>query len=321
MTDVDSRGAGIRGALNTARTARDLIRRGARYLDAAGLGFFHGTNNSLDEAASLVLHALQIGYDQPGEVLDRVLTDVERERAIDLLERRIATRKPAAYLIGEAWFAGLPFLVDERVLVPRSPLAELIEAQFTPWVNPAGVQRILDLCTGSGCIGIACARYFPAASVALTDLSPDALEVAKINVVRHGLGGRVNVLQSDVFSALEDQRYDIIVSNPPYVPRDEMEGLAAEFRHEPALGLLAGDDGLDIVVRILCNAARHLTSSGILVVEVGNTQDILVGRFPDIPFTWLEFAYGGDGVFLLERGQLEQHQAVFEQAASARATD
>ena len=321
MKAADSPAADTRDALLTANTARELIHRGAGYFKAAGLGFYHGTDNALDEAASLVLHVMQIGYEQPDEVLDRAVTRAERARIIDLLDRRVSTRKPAAYLVREAWFAGLPFFVDERVLVPRSPLAELIEAQFTPWVNPDGIRRILDLCTGSGCIGIACARHFQQATVTLTDVSPDALEVARINVDRHGLEDRVTIRQSDVFSALEGQCYDIIVSNPPYVPRNDMNTLAPEFRHEPALGLVAGADGLDIVVRILRDAARHLVGSGILVVEVGNTQECLVERFPDIPFTWLDFAYGGDGVFLLERDRLEQHQAAFELAATVRNTN
>jgi len=309
MKAVDSRPADARDALTTAKTVRDLIRHGAAYLEAAGLGFYHGTDNARDEAASLVLHVLQMGYEQPDAALDREVTRAQQARVIDLLDRRVTTRRPAAYLIREAWFAGLPFFVDERVLVPRSPLAELIESQFTPWVNPVGVHRILDLCTGSGCIGIACAHHFPSATVTLADVSSDALEVARINVARHGLEDRVTIRQSDVFAALEGQCYDIIVSNPPYVPHDEMNALPAEFRHEPALGLVAGAEGLDIVVRILRDAARHLATSGILVVEVGNTQDRLVERFPEIPFTWLDFAYGGDGVFLLEHDRLEAYQA------------
>jgi len=307
-------------ALNTARTARDLIQRGAAYFATSGLGYYHGTDNALDEAAVLVRHALRIGYEQPEAALDGAISDADRARAVALLERRVATRKPAAYLIREAWFAGRTYYVDERVLVPRSPLAETIEDRFLPWVDPDRVQRILDLCTGSGCIGIACAHHFPAARLTLTDVSPDALAVARINVARHGLGDRVSVLQSDVFSALAGRRYDIIVSNPPYVPQAEIAGLVEEFRHEPALGLAAGLEGLDIVVRILRDAARHLTASGILVVEVGNTQDVLAARFPAVPFLWLDFAYGGDGVFLLERTQLEQHLASFEQAAGVPGT-
>lgn len=312
MTAADTR---ARAALNTAQTARELVRHGAAWLDAAGLGFHHGTDNALDEAASLVLHALRIGYDQPDDVLDRELTASERAHAIDLLEQRVATRKPAAYLTREAWFAGLPFYVDERVLVPRSPLAELVEAEFTPWVDPPAVGSVLDLCAGSGCIGIACALYLPQAEVTLADLSDDALAVARINVDRHDLADRVRVVQSDLFAALAGRCYDIIVSNPPYVPRGEFERLGAEFMHEPALGLVAGDDGLDIVVRILREAARHLTARGILVVEVGNTQDALVERFPDVPFLWLDFARGGEGVFLLERDQLLRCQDLFDRAA------
>ncbi|MEZ5540510.1 MAG: 50S ribosomal protein L3 N(5)-glutamine methyltransferase [Pseudomonadota bacterium] len=317
MTASDSNPRGS-DALNTAQTARELIHGGAELFSTAGLGFHHGTDNALDEAAALVLHALQIGYDQPGSALDRPLSGPERSRVIDLLERRVATRAPAAYLIREAWFAGLSFYVDERVLVPRSPLAELIEAQFIPWVEPAAVHRILDLCTGSGCIGIACARYLPQAAVTLSDVSPAALAVARINVARHELAERVDIVESDVFTALAGRRYDVIVSNPPYVPAAELAELDAEFGHEPGLGLAAGADGLDVVVRILRDAAGHLTPAGVLIVEVGATQDILEARFPQVPFMWLDFAYGGDGVFLLERGQLLQHQAVFAEAAVAR---
>lgn len=318
MMTADPRGAAGRDALNTAQTARDLVLAGAAWFEAAGLGFHHGTDNALDEAAVLVLHALQLGFDTPEAELDRVLDAQERARAIALLEARVTTRRPAAYLTGEAWFAGLPFHVDARVLVPRSPLAELVEAEFTPWIDPAGVRRILDLCTGSGCIGIACAVYFPQAEVTLADLSDDALAVARSNVERHGLAKRVRVVRSDVFNSLAGQRYDIIVSNPPYVPRAEFEALGPEFAHEPALGLVAGADGLDIVVRILCDAAGHLEAGGILVVEVGNTQDALAERFPEVPFLWLDFARGGEGVFVLDREQLLLHQTTFDRAAASR---
>lgn len=318
MTSADPRAAAGRDALNTAQTARDLVLAGAAWFEAAGLGFHHGTDNALDEAAALVLHALQIGHDAAEAELDRVPGAQERSRAVELLEARVTTRKPAAYLTRETWFAGLPFYVDERVLVPRSPLAELIEEEFTPWIDPADVRSVLDLCTGSGCIGIACAVYFPQAEVTLSDLSDDALAVARINVERHGLAERVRLVRSDVFASLAGRCFDIIVSNPPYVPREEFEGLAPEFAHEPAFGLVAGEDGLDIVVRILRDAAAHLNAGGILVVEVGNTQDLLVERFPEVPFLWLDFARGGEGVFLLERDQLLQHQAGFDQAAGSR---
>jgi ribosomal protein L3 glutamine methyltransferase len=315
MTHADPRRDDGRDALNTAQTARDLVIAGAAWFEAAGIGFHHGTDNALDEAAALVLHALGLGYDAPESAYDRLLDDAERTRAVDLLKARVATRKPAAYLTRETWFAGLSFYVDERVLVPRSPLAELVEAEFTPWVDPGRVRRILDLCTGSGCIGIACALYLPRAEVTLADLSDEALAVARINVKRHGLEQRIRLVRSDVYDALAGRCYDIIVSNPPYVPRTEFEGLGPEFAHEPALGLVAGADGLDIVVRILRDAADHLGTGGILVVEVGNTRDILVEQFPEVPFLWLDFARGGEGVFLLEREQLLQHQASFERAA------
>jgi ribosomal protein L3 glutamine methyltransferase len=299
----------------SGRTPRELIHWGADQFDRAGLAFEHGTDNALDEAASLVLHVLNIGYDQPDAVLDKAVSEQDRERIVGLLRQRVTTRKPAAYLLNEAWFAGMPFYVDERVLVPRSPIAELVVARFAPWVEPGRVKHILDLCTGSGCIAIACATAFPDARVDATDISAEALEVAGKNVDRHHLGNRVRILASDVFSALEDEVYDIIVSNPPYVPAEEVEQLPGEFHHEPALGLVAGADGLDIVVQILRDAPTYLARDGILVVEVGHTQDILVARFPDVPFLWLDFEFGGTGVFLLDAAQLAAHQATFDRAA------
>ena len=297
---------------------RALIQWGADRFQKAGLAFAHGTDNALDEAASLVMHALQIGYDQPDAVLDEELTEADRRRVVQLLEQRISSRAPAAYLLHEAWFARLPFYVDERVLVPRSPIAELIDAQFMPWVNPEQVGRVLDMCTGSGCIGIACAYAFPDATVDLTDLSSDALDVARKNIRRHHLSARVQALQSDIFSALHGRVYDIIVANPPYVPAEEMQQLAPEFAHEPSLGLLAGRDGLDVVVQILKHAASHLDENGILIVEVGHTEGLLVEQFPDVSFMWLEFEYGGSGVFMLEAAQLEHFQPLFDQVVSQR---
>jgi ribosomal protein L3 glutamine methyltransferase len=235
-----------------------------------------------------------------------------------LLERRVSSRKPAAYLVNEAHFAGLSFYVDERVLVPRSPIAELIEAGFVPWIDPQRVREVLDMCTGSGCIGIACAYAFPDARVDITDLSRDALDVARKNIRRHGLEDRVTPLESNLFAGLTGRRYDIIVSNPPYVPLQEVRELQAEFQHEPALGLIAGTDGLDIVTGILNDAAEYLHDDGILVVEVGHSQVRLVEQFPDVPFLWLEFEYGGEGVFMLESAQLREHQETFRQAAVER---
>ena len=299
-------------------TPRALIQWGADRFDKAGLVFAHGTDNALDEAACLVLHTLQIGYDQPDTVLDKRIGEADRLRVVQLLEQRVSSRKPAAYLLGEAWFAGMPFYVDERVLVPRSPIAELIGAQFMPWVNPQQVSRVLDMCTGSGCIGIACAQAFPDATVDLADLSRDALDVAQENINRHQLNDRAKLVQSDIFSALHGQVYDIIVANPPYVPAEEMQQLAPEFGHEPSMGLQAGSDGLDIIVQILKQAAGHLADNGILVAEVGHTQALLLARYPQVPFMWLDFEQGGSGVFMLDKTQLETYQPLFDQVVSQR---
>ena len=300
------------------KTARALIEWGAGRFERAGLVYGHGTDNALDEAASLVLHSLSIGYDQPDSVLDRPLGESDFVRARALLEQRILTRRPAAYLLDEAWFAGLPFFVDERVLVPRSPLAELIAARFSPWIDPQRVSSIVDIGTGSGCIAIACATAFPQVKVDATDVSRDALDVARVNVARHGLEARVNLLESDLFVALAGKTYDIIVSNPPYVSREEVEQLPEEFRHEPASGLLAGEDGLDIVVRMLVEAANYLASDGILVVEVGYTHEVLQAQYPEVPFMWLDFDNGGTGVFLLEASVLKEFQAIFSQVVKQR---
>jgi ribosomal protein L3 glutamine methyltransferase len=299
-------------------TARDLIREGAALFTRKGLTFAHGTDNAEDEAAALVLHVLGIGYDQPDSVLDQPLTATQRASVQSLLQARATTRKPAAYLVNEAWFAGLPFYVDERVLVPRSPIAELIESGCYPWIDPQRVSRVLDLCTGSGCIAVAAALAFPDAVIDATDISRDALDVARINIQRHGVEGRVNPVESDLFSGLAGRVYDVIVSNPPYVPVQDMALLAAEFRHEPELGLTAGFDGMDIVVRILQDAARHLADAGILVVEVGHYRDILATLFPEVPFMWLDFEYGGEGVFLLDAGQLHACQESFNKAGRRR---
>lgn len=307
--------------MNDAITIRELINWGARQFQAHGLAFGHGTDNALDEAAALVLHALTIGYDQPDSVLDAVPEAQDLERARALLQARVSTRKPAAYLIKQAWFAGLPFYVDERVLVPRSPIAELIQAGFRPWIEPDRVGTVLDLCTGSGCIGIACAHAFPAATVTATDISAAALAVAATNVRQHALDERVRLVEADLFGGLEEARYDIIVSNPPYVPQDEFVGLAAEFHHEPGIGLAAGPDGLDIVARILREAVDFLKPGGILVVEVGYTSELLIQRYPAVPFTWLEFEHGGEGVFLLDYAQLVEHRAQFEVVAVGVATE
>lgn len=285
-------------------TVRDFIRLGVSRFNVAGLCFGHGTDNALDEAGWLVLHALNLPLDMNGPWLDCRLTREERLRVMQILEERVHTRKPAAYLTREAFFMGLSFYVDERVLVPRSPLAEIISQGFAPWIDGERVHRVLDLCTGSGCIGIACAHVFPEARVDLIDVSQDALDVARRNVQRHHMEDRVEVLCSDLFEQFDGRDYDIIVSNPPYVDAADMAVLAPEFRSEPVLGLAAGEDGLDVVMRILARAGEHLADDGILVVEVGNSAPALEARLPDVPFVWLEFEQGGQGVFLLTAMQL-----------------
>jgi ribosomal protein L3 glutamine methyltransferase len=292
-------------------TIQDFIRWGASRFNAAGLFFGHGTDNAIDEATNLVLFALHLPPDLPAMYRDCRLTDAERGAVAELLERRVVERKPAAYLTHRAWFAGLEFHVNEDVLVPRSPMAELVEAGFDPWVDPEQVRRVLDLCTGSGCIGIAAAVHLPDTQVDLADISEGALAVASLNVALHGLGERVRIIQSDLFAELQGERYDVIVSNPPYVSAAELAALPPEYHREPSLGLLAGETGLEVVLRILCEAPRHLEEGGILIVEVGSAALELEQRFPDLPFLGLEFERGGEGVFLINREQLLEFQPLF----------
>jgi ribosomal protein L3 glutamine methyltransferase len=298
------------------QTIRDLVRWGASRFRENGLVFGHGTDNAFDEALVLVGHALHLPVGFPEHYLGARVTAEERAVVLELLNKRVETRKPAAYLTGEAWFAGLPFYVDERVLVPRSPMAEWVERGFTPWLEPDNVERVLDLCTGSGCIAIACAVHFDNAEVDAVDISPDALAVAKSNVERHDLEDWVKLVESDLFDALEPARYQLIISNPPYVSDEEMQALPEEYHHEPVLGLHADKAGLAIVVRILAQAADWLADDGILVVEVGNSQDMLVECFPDVPFMWLDFERGGHGVFLLDASQAREYQGIFRSILS-----
>ena len=289
---------------DSLRTLADFVRWGASAFNRAGLSFAHGTSSAVDEALNLVLHAVGLDHDIPDWLLAGRLTQTEQRAVYDLLRRRVDERKPYAYITNHARFAGLDFYVDERVLVPRSPIAELIEQGFAPWIEPEQVTRVLDLCTGSGCIAIACAHAFPDAEVDATDISSDALAVAAINVERLHVSHQVSLQRADLFEGLAPKRYDIIVSNPPYVDAEDMASLTDEHRHEPALGLAAGDDGLDIVHRILASASDYLEPHGILVVEVGNSRWALEEAYPDVLFTWLEFQRGQAEVFLLRANQL-----------------
>ena len=284
-------------------TVADLIRRGAEQFERAGLAYGHGMDNATDEAAALVFHVLALDHERAAEVYGNHPAAHDVQRVLDAFAERIERRVPAAYLMGRMWFAGLEFEVDERVIVPRSPFAELILDEFRPWVDPARVRRILDIGTGSGCIAIACAKAFPGAKVDAVDVSPHALEVARRNVDRHGVAARVDLLLGDVFEPVPGRRYDLIVANPPYVSDEEMRALPPEYLHEPELALRAGHDGLDVVRRILAGAADHLAPGGVLFVEVGNSDERVQAAFPGLPFLWLEFERGGGGVFMLRGNQ------------------
>jgi len=283
-----------------------LIGSVQRRLARAHVFFGHGTDNARDEAAALVFHVMRLSHAAGAAALRKRPSAKQRARVESLLAQRIEQRVPLAYLTHEAWFAGLRFYVDERVLIPRSPFAELIEHRFAPWINASRVRSVLDLGTGSGCIALAAAKAFPRARVDAVDIDSGALEVAAINRRRLRLTRRVRLIESDHFAALSGESYDIIASNPPYVGTREMRGLPSEYRHEPRLALESGRQGLDSVEIILRRAARHLRPRGLLVVEVGNTERALRRAHPRMPFTWLEFERGGGGVFLLTREQMER---------------
>ncbi len=293
---------------STLETVGDWVRWGCSVLGTKDVFFGHGTDNPADEARALVFAALALDHAVPDYFYASRLTLCERDEVLNLLKRRVQERVPVPYLTGEAWFAGLRFIVDERVLIPRSPLAEMIQTGFEPWLPVAEPARILDLCTGSGCIAIACAYAFVDAEVVATDISNDALDVARDNVQRHGLESRVSVLHSDVYGALGQQTFDLIVTNPPYVPASSMAALPAEYLHEPKMALEAAQNGLKLVKAIVKDAARFLTPDGVLVVEVGESRDATAEALKDLPLNWVEFEMGGDGVFVLSAAELVNAQ-------------
>lgn len=292
-------------AIDELSTVRDILRWAVSAFIARELHFGHGTSNAWDEARWLVLGALGLPFESPEWVLDARLTHDERQRLRGLLERRIEDREPVAYLLEESWFAGHRFIIDKRALIPRSPIAEMLHSDLQPWIGELQPERILDLCCGNGCIGIAAALQFPLAEVDLVDLSDDAIALAQQNIALHGLEDRVTVHKSDLLSALEPGQYDVILCNPPYVNADDMAALPAEYHHEPRTALAAGDDGLDLVHRILADARNFLKPSGLLVLEVGNSDEALFDAYPHLPWVWPEFEAGGDGVAVLFGCDLE----------------
>ncbi len=307
-------------ALSELHSIRDFIRLAVARFRAAKLYYGHGTDSSWDEAVQLVLHGAGLPWDIDRSVIDARLLLEEKRLILELIRRRVDERIPAPYLIGEAWFVGMPFYVDNRVLIPRSPIGQLIANGFEPWLGDLFVHRVLDLCTGSGCIGIACAQLFEEADVDLVDISADAVDVARSNISRHGLDERVQAIQSDLFGALEGRKYQIIVTNPPYVDADDYKTMPAEFEHEPVLGLVSGDDGLDCPRAILHAAADYLTDDGFIIMEVGNSEVALQRSYPDVPFIWIDLPEGGNGVFMLSAQDLHQYRARFASAEKAPGT-
>lgn len=298
-------------------TIIDFIRFGASRFNAAGLSFGHSYDSALDESTQLVLHALHLPHDLSPVYGQAKLVGDEKGRVLALFDRRIDERIPACYLTGEAWFAGLNFKSDPRALVPRSPIAELIEAGFEPWLGGRAVERVLDLCTGSGCIAIATAHYQPDWRVDGVDISADALALARENVERLETSN-VRLLQSDLFVNLRGESYDLIISNPPYVTHAETDALPKEYSHEPELGLRAGEDGLDLVLEILRDAPAHLSANGLLICEVGESEQHLIKLLPELPFAWVEFKVGQMGIFVLERDDMLAQHGKIKALADAR---
>lgn len=293
---------------STLVTLRDYLRWTLSEMNRHEVYFGHGHDEAWNEALQLVFNAVDLPWDSSLELLDTRLLPAERAKIVEYVVQRCQQRRPLPYITGEAWFMGLPFNVDDRVLIPRSPIAQLIEQEFQPWLGDVDVERVLDLCTGSGCIGIACAYAFEHAEVDLVDLSDDALAVANTNIARHELEDRVRAIHSDLFNALDGEVYDLIVTNPPYVDAADLASMPNEYHHEPEMALGSGDDGLDITRRILKEAGRHLSEQGLLVVEVGNSEVHLMEAYPELPLIWVELEEGGNGVFVIDAPSLRAHQ-------------
>ena len=286
-------------------TVRDYLRFAVSRFYQAKLFFGHGSNDAYDEAVYLILHTLHLPVDTLAPFLDAQLTPAERGEVLNVIQRRVEQRIPAAYLTHEAFLGDYSFYVDERVIVPRSFIAELLRQQLAPWITePESIAQVLDLCTGSGCLAILCADAFPNATIDAVDLSPDALAVAERNVTDYELASRISLIESDLFAKLSGCRYDLIISNPPYVDAESVAALPAEYLHEPKLSLGSGNDGLDATRVILKHAAEHLTDNGILIVEIGHNRDILEAAYPKLPFTWLDVTAGDQFVFMLHRNDL-----------------
>ncbi len=290
-------------------TVGEALEYCSQALQDSDVYFGHGTDNAWDEAVQLVLAVADLPLDSDDGVLPHPLDEAQFDRLQALLQQRICEHRPLPYLLRRAWFAGLEFHCDERAIIPRSPIAELILNEFQPWYSGPPPRRVLDLCCGGGCIGLAVAHYYPDIEVDLADIDPDALALARENAEALGLADRVNILQSDLFAALQGRRYDLILSNPPYVDSEDLAALPAEYRHEPELALGSGADGLDLTRALLAAAADHLVDSGLLVVEVGNSWAALEQAYPQVPFTWLEFEHGGHGVFALTARELQDYGA------------
>ena len=296
-------------SLDALSTIRDFIRWGSSEFNRHELTFGHGFASAFDEAKYLTLHQLALPLDWPDDYFDCRLTEDERKQVIEILQQRVSSRQPVAYITRESWFCGLKFYIDERVLVPRSPIAELIANHFEPWIDSTQVHSILDLCTGSGCIAIASQYMFEQAEVFASDISLDALDVARINSREHDLSEQLTLYHSDLFDSIPAQQFDVIVSNPPYVDAEDMAALTKEFQFEPDIGLAAGDDGLAMVDRILSNAAEYLSEQGVLFIEVGNSQAAMMEKYEFLPMTWIDFEFGGTGVCCIHQKDLKQQQS------------